>query len=85
MDQIIILGIYVKERSKNSLTVQNLLTKYGCSIKTRIGLHEVSGEFCSNSGLILLELTGNMSEIENLERDLKSIDDIEINKMTFKK
>jgi hypothetical protein len=85
MDQIIILGIYVKERSKNALTVQNLLTKYGCSIKTRIGLHEVSGEFCSNSGLILLELTGNMSEIENLERDLKSIDDIEINKMTFKK
>ena len=85
MDEIIILGIYVKERSKSSLTVQSILTRYGCSIKTRIGLHEVSGEFCSNAGLILLELTGDISEIENLEKELRSINDIEVNKMIFKK
>ncbi len=85
MDEIIILGIYIKERTKNSLNVQNILTKYGCSIKTRIGLHEVSGEFCSNAGLILLELTGDYSEIENLEKDLINLEDIEIQKMIFKK
>ncbi len=85
MNEFIIFGIYVKERSKNALAVQNLLTKYGCSIKTRIGLHEVSGSFCSNSGLILLELTGDKSEIENLEKALQALEEIEIQKMVFKK
>ncbi len=85
MEKLIILGVYIQERSKNALVVQNLLTKYGCSIKTRIGLHEVSGEFCSNSGLILLELTGDPNEMEALENELRKIEDIEIQKMSFKK
>ncbi len=85
METITILGVYVKERSKNALAVQNLLTKYGCSIKTRIGLHEVSGDFCSNAGLIILELTGDKSEMENLENDLRTLEEIEIQKMEFKK
>lgn len=85
MDNIIILGIYIKERSKNAMVVQNLLTKYGCSIKTRIGLHEVTNEFCNSCGLILLELTGYLSEIENLEKYLRSLNDIEVQKMIFTK
>lgn len=85
MEELIILGIYIQERSKNALVVQSLLTKYGCSIKTRIGLHEVSGDYCSTAGLILLELTGDRKEMEALENELRKIDDIEVQKMNFKK
>lgn len=85
MDEIIILGIYIQERSKNALAVQNLLTKFGCSIKTRLGLHEVVDGFCSNSGLILIELTGDKTEMDNLEKELKKLSEVEIQKMVFKK
>lgn len=85
MEELIVLGVYVKERSKNALAVQSLLTKYGCSIKTRIGLHEVSGDYCSTAGLILLELTGDPNEMKALENELRKIDDIEVQKMIFKK
>lgn len=85
MNEIVILGIYIQERSKNALAVQSLLTQYGCSIKTRIGLHEVVDNHCSNAGLILLELTGNKKEMEALELELKKLSEIEIQKMVFKK
>lgn len=85
MDEIIVLGIYIQERSKNALAVQNLLTKFGCSIKTRLGLHEVVDGFCSNSGLILIELTGDKTEMDNLEKELKKLSEVEIQKMVFKK
>ncbi|HOU98824.1 MAG TPA: hypothetical protein PLP65_08250 [Bacteroidales bacterium] len=85
MNEIIVLGIYIQERSKNALAVQNLLTKFGCSIKTRLGLHEVVDGFCSNSGLILIELTGEKTEMENLENELRKLGEVEIQKMVFKK
>lgn len=85
MEEIVILGIYVQERSKNALAVQNLLTRFGCSIKTRLGLHEVVNGNCSNSGLILLELCGDKQEMQNLENELRQLKDIEIQKMVFKK
>jgi len=85
MEEIVILGVYVQERSKNALAVQNLLTRFGCSIKTRLGLHEVVNGNCSNSGLILLELYGDKQEMQNLENELRQLKDIEIQKMVFKK
>lgn len=85
MNEIVVLGIYIQERSKNALAVQNLLTKFGCSIKTRLGLHEVVDGFCSNSGLILVELTGDKTEMENLEVELRKLGEVEIQKMVFKK
>ena len=85
MNEIVVLGIYIQERSKNASAVQNLLTKFGCSIKTRLGLHEVVDNYCSNSGLILIELTGDKKEMESLEQELRKLGDIEIQKMVFKK
>ncbi len=83
MNEIVILGIYVKERSKNATAVQQILTQFGCSIKTRLGLHEVEDNTCSTSGLILIELTGDKKEMKNLETELRKLNDIEIQKMTF--
>ena len=54
----IVIGIHISDRVHHVPGVQNLLTEYGCSIKTRIGLHTVSETYCSPNGLILLEMAG---------------------------
>ncbi len=78
-----ILGIVIVDRTKASVKVQEVLTRYGCSIKTRLGLHEVSDDFCSTSGLILLELTGPKKEQDMLEKELKAIEGIKVDQMSF--
>ena len=82
---ITILGVSVYDRTQEAGEVQNVLTKYGCSIKTRLGMHEVSVDFCSKSGLIILELFGEMEEQEKLETSLKQINGVEVQKMVFGK
>ncbi|MFO8066882.1 MAG: hypothetical protein R6U11_04790 [Bacteroidales bacterium] len=46
-------------------------------------MHEVVNEYCSTSGLILLELTGDQKEMDNLEEDLKKVAELQIQKMEF--
>ena len=62
MKEIRVLGIHINDRVNNAVGIQNILTKYGCSIRTRLGLHEVIDDYCSKGGLILLELTGDRTE-----------------------
>ncbi len=83
MKELRILGVLIKERTKEAVKVQDILTKYGCSIKTRLGLHETDENFCSVSGLILLELTGEISEMDKLENELLACDGVEVKKMVF--
>jgi hypothetical protein len=78
-----ILAIVITDRQKEAGEVQAVLTKYGCSIKTRLGLHEVSSDFCSTSGLVLLELTGPETEMNNLENTLRAIPGVKTGKMMF--
>ncbi len=78
-----ILGIQIIDRVKEAGKVQDVLTKFGCSIKTRLGLHEVSNDICSTSGLLILELCGDQSEQDKLENVLNDIDGIIIKKMVF--
>ncbi|MGM0613774.1 MAG: hypothetical protein ACQESM_09725 [Bacteroidota bacterium] len=83
MEKTTILGLYITDRVKEALEVQNILTRYGCSIKTRLGLHEVVNDYCSRSGLILLELTGPEEDRKNLQKELKQIEELQIQKMEF--
>jgi hypothetical protein len=78
-----ILGILITDRQKEAGKVQSVLTKYGCSIKTRLGLHEATDDVCSTSGLLLLELTGDVSEMDKLENELVAIDGTQTQKMIF--
>lgn len=78
-----ILGILITDRQKEAGKVQNVLTKYGCSIKTRLGLHEVTDDVCSTSGLLLLELIGDISEMDKLENELVVIEGTQTQKMIF--
>ena len=81
--EIWILGIHISDRVKEAELIQPVLTKFGCTIRTRLGLHDVTEEFSSPTGMILLELTGDPQEFVKLENELLKIDGLEVKKMVF--
>jgi hypothetical protein len=83
MNEKRILGVHLSERVKDATKLQGILTKYGCSIKTRLGLHDVSEDYCSPCGLVILELTGDLKECDKLEKELKQIKGLSMKKMVF--
>jgi hypothetical protein len=78
-----ILGIHIYDRLQKATQVQDVLTKFGCSIKTRLGLHETEGDDFSHSGLMILELSGDPEEYVKLENELLRIEGLEVKKMIF--
>jgi ribose 5-phosphate isomerase len=83
MRKRIILGVQVTNRIKNALEVQEILTKFGCNIKTRLGLHEVTDAVCSTIGLLILEMYGDIKQIKEMESQLKAVHGIVVKKMVF--
>lgn len=80
----IIMGIKVQSRIETAAEVQELLTKYGCSIGTRLGLHVATPDLCSPSGLIILEIMdGADGEASALEKELLGLSGVEVRKMEF--
>lgn len=79
----IIMGIQIGDREHEALKVQELLTKHGCIIKTRLGLHE-AGNLCSSKGLVILEfISGKDEEVEVLRKELAALDEVVVDTMTF--
>ena len=78
-----ILGVHVTDRVSDPKKVQPVLTKFGCSIKTRLGLHDITLEMPSSKGLLLLELTGDPVEFVKLENELLNIEGLDVKKMIF--
>jgi len=76
-----IMALKITPRNIHAGEVQNILTKNGCIIKTRLGLHEVSSDACSPNGLIILNLDGTDEEIGVLTEELTSIDGVFVNCM----
>jgi len=76
-----IIGILVSRDDEVVKSVQKLLTSYGCSIRIRLGVNEVFYE--EKAGLIILELTGDNQQRELLERDLKTLNQVQVRKMAF--
>jgi hypothetical protein len=83
MDKHIIIGIHITDRIRHVSEVQTLLTEYGCSIKTRLGLHEASKQECSPNGLIILELIDDTEKAEEFATKLSSVEGVEVQKMIF--
>ena len=79
-----IMGIQVGNREEEALKVQELLTKNGCIIKTRLDLHKSTEDSCSTTGLIILEfLADKTDEIKELERELEELKSVTVKKMVF--
>ena len=70
-----IVAIKLSQRMEFASMFQEVLSRYGCNIKTRIGLHEVSDFGCSADGVILLDVIGEKETINSLIIELKKIDE----------
>ena len=83
--KITVLGIKVNNREAAALQLQKVFTNYGCTIKTRLGLHNLDHDHdsCEGCALIILELIGIEEECLRLEHELNSIDGIIVKKMEF--
>lgn len=71
-----IMALKINQRVQKAVDVQNLLTKYGCVIKVRLGLHEATGDACSNEGLILLQLSEDTEEVRRFQQELSKIEGV---------
>ncbi len=76
------MAVLINHRSKNAVQVQETLTKHGCIIRMRLGLHE-AGNVCTEEGLVLLQLCGEKDEIHSLQEDLNSLDGVKANSMSI--
>ncbi|MDP4132845.1 MAG: hypothetical protein Q8882_02400 [Bacillota bacterium] len=80
----IIMGVQLQQRIETATDVQDLLTKYGCYIKTRLGMHQQSEDACSEKGLIILEFVDKADkEAYEFETEISKIDNVVVQKMEF--
>ncbi|MBI1933222.1 MAG: hypothetical protein HYS24_11865 [Ignavibacteriales bacterium] len=63
-----ILVILVGNRKESAVKVQQILTGWGCIIKTRLGIHDGVLDNCSDEGLLILELHGTQEQKNELTR-----------------
>jgi len=66
--------ILVNTRKKEAVTVQKILTEWGCIIKTRLGIHDGVLDSCSETGYFVLELVGDVEKHRELERKLNLLE-----------
>lgn len=78
-----IMAILQEHRVETATKVQDVLTKYGCYIRVRLGLHDAAVDSCSPSGLILLQLCGDCAQMQELEQELKAIPSVKVKYMTL--
>jgi hypothetical protein len=58
-----IIGIQISNRIEEATKLQEILTNYGCLIKTRIGLHDMGEYKCLNYGIVLIQVVDKINEI----------------------
>ncbi len=68
-----ILIILIGNRKKSAVKVQQILTAWGCNIKTRLGIHDGVLENCTDHGLLILELVGKEEQKKEIARKVSLI------------
>jgi hypothetical protein len=76
-----IFGVHITQRVENVPAVQAVLTKYGCNIRTRLGLHDADSTSCSPSGLVLIDAFG--AETEAFYSELQGLKGVNVQRMNF--
>ena len=71
-----IIGVRVDNRTVNAVKFQEVLTKEGCFIKTRLGLHEANEDLCATGGIVILQPFGKKEVIENMVKELNEVEGI---------
>ncbi|MEG0296656.1 MAG: hypothetical protein RR620_08035 [Clostridium sp.] len=74
-----IILIKIVPRDEVAPKVQDILTKYGCIIKTRIGLHDVCECSKGNEGLVVLHIsTKDQDKCKQLVDELSQLKGIKV-------
>lgn len=76
-----IFGIHIDHRTENVPALQACLTKYGCNIRTRLGIHDADATSCSPSGLVLVDVFG--PETEDFYAELQTLKGVGLQRMDF--
>ncbi|MFP4499110.1 MAG: hypothetical protein ACLFQV_12950 [Vulcanimicrobiota bacterium] len=76
-----IMAIQQDNRTETAVKVQDILTKYGCEIRARLGLREGYPDQCSDKGLIILQLCGTEEEQLKMKKELDVIEKVKVKYM----
>ena len=71
-----LMAVKIGVRTKHAPEVQEILTKYGCSIKTRVGFHDTDENHCSTDGILILQLSGKENEIKDMLTELNALHEV---------
>jgi hypothetical protein len=79
MNKHLIAGVHIVDRERHAPRVQEIFTKYGKQINTRLGLHDTINP---SNGLILLEMEDS-PETRQLIEEVGAIEGVECKSMIF--
>jgi len=68
-----IVAVKVGNREGVAQDMQRILTEHGCSIKVRLGLHDLPANACSPAGLVLMEVEGEDADIGAMVKKLDAL------------
>ncbi|MCX8132272.1 MAG: hypothetical protein N3I35_19525 [Clostridia bacterium] len=81
MKKLSMMGILVDKRTKSAPRVQEILTKYGDSILSRVGIHDPGEE---EHGIITLNVRDKSEKISSLAEELEALDGVQVKTVTMK-
>lgn len=75
--------VKIQQRNAEAGEAQKILTEFGCIIKTRLGLHDIDAGSCSPEGLIILEVSGDISEQKKMTDKLSALKSVVTKEVTL--
>jgi hypothetical protein len=78
-----VMAITQENRIDTAVKVQDILTKFGCQIRARLGLHDGTPNECSSRGMVILQLCGEESEISQLADALNTVETVKAKYMVI--
>lgn len=75
MTEHTIMIIRINQRLHSADKLQKVFSQYGCSIKTRLGLHE-AGDVCATDGLIVLQLVRGADDLNAFRTELNELEGV---------
>lgn len=76
-----IFGIRINHRHTNATKLQEVLTAFGCNIRLRVGVHEADETYCADDGVIVLQVCGDQTVVDEMTKALTAVDGVSVKVM----